>query len=66
MSLDTCYSLDSDVENYEEEKFFEIPIKAEHLDQCEETDEWSILMSAEDLHYLYHSIRDIIIYGDSV
>ena len=65
MSLETCYSLDSDVENFEEETLFTIPIKVEHLKKNLDSDEWSVVMSAEDLHYLYHSIRDIIIYGDS-
>ena len=34
MSLDTCYSLDSDVENYEnfeEDTVFEIPVKVVNL-----------------------------------
>ena len=68
MSLDTCYSLDSDVENYEnfeEDTVFEIPVKVVNLKKNLDSDEWSLVMSAEELHYHYHAIRDIIIYGES-
>ena len=73
-SKNELLSLDSDVENYldsadvtdeaEEDVVFTIPVPTVNLTRNLEKDCWELTMTAEELHGLYHHIRDFIIYGE--
>ena len=75
-SKNEMLSLDTDVENYldsaepevtdevEEDVVFTIPVPVVNLTKNLESGNWELTMTAEELHGLYHHIRDFIIYGE--
>ena len=60
----TNLSLDCDAENFEEDVVYDLRFNAESVFRNSVADDYTLSISAEDLHDLYHRIRDIIIYGE--